>query len=708
MLTPNWNGWGRGKILIAATACLVAFLSVGSVYAQTVDPTAFETLQKQMGSLLTEIQNLKTQVQTLQTRLDTLSTSTPPPASLVSPPPDAPASSPSAAAGPAAPALTRSLARGDQGEDVRALQKFMAQDPGIYPDGLITGFFGTATQAALARWQTKYGLDATGSVGPLTLAKIKAWGQTPPAPPSAVQPPPAPAASPQPSTNPVAPTEICPSLPTVSSCAFWEEKTVTYRSAKCGVYYTCTPRGQIRNENDAVRVFPYSFSSGAVVNSWEEAVAYCKLINPATVQGILQECTNKFSADSTADYRTGQTSANQSVPPACPSGQFWNGTACANSSISTTPPAGQREQAWNSLGLRSWIRSDADPGRIANLKLSCQNTPGNANVWLSSAGNFGSVDFGMPSPDKCGLASSCSSTQYFDGSRCTTATSGTPSWITSSSTGTGSGYSFAGDANSCPGFAYSRWDSTGTRYCRLNNEARCAFGYPKYLTEANYTTTECPAGDTGSTWGSSATTCTSDLIALLGSGCHNMGSAWFNSGMTQYVPLGTATVKNCSTENFSGCGGSGSTYTSCPSGQYWNGSSCVSSSGGGTTSGSYPTCTSGQYWNGSSCVTSTTGGSYSSDPATACTQAGGTWNSATQYCSMPSSGGSNYGGCEAYASQGSCTSVTNCYWYSDSASSYCYYSSTPPSSALPVGNNLADIQSALRNLQETLLKLFAF
>ena len=50
-------------------------------------------------------------------------------------------------------------------------------------------------------------------------------------------------------------------------------------------------------------------------------------------------------------------------------------------------------------------------------------------------------------------------------------------------------------------------------------------------------------------------------------------------------------------------------YGSCPSGQYWNGSGCVSSSSS-TPPSSYTSCPSGQYWNGSSCVSS----SYTTPP----------------------------------------------------------------------------------------------
>ena len=68
--------------------------------------------------------------------------------------------------------LSRQLEIGMSGSDVSALQTFLASDPVIYPEGLVTGYFGSLTQAAVARYQTKKGLPSVGRVGPLTLAAI--------------------------------------------------------------------------------------------------------------------------------------------------------------------------------------------------------------------------------------------------------------------------------------------------------------------------------------------------------------------------------------------------------------------------------------------------------------------------------------------------------------------------------------------------------
>ncbi len=64
--------------------------------------------------------------------------------------------------------LTRDLARGMSGDDVKELQALLASDPEIYPQGFITGFYGPLTEAAIARWQAKFGVEEGGRVGPQT------------------------------------------------------------------------------------------------------------------------------------------------------------------------------------------------------------------------------------------------------------------------------------------------------------------------------------------------------------------------------------------------------------------------------------------------------------------------------------------------------------------------------------------------------------
>jgi len=78
----------------------------------------------------------------------------------------------------AAPAITRNLSKGSRGNDVKELQKFLAGDKEVYPEGDATGLFGPATAKAVGRFQVKYGLAKPGQVGygevgPKTRAKLK-------------------------------------------------------------------------------------------------------------------------------------------------------------------------------------------------------------------------------------------------------------------------------------------------------------------------------------------------------------------------------------------------------------------------------------------------------------------------------------------------------------------------------------------------------
>jgi len=68
--------------------------------------------------------------------------------------------------------LLRQLREGMTGEDVKLLQEILATDPDIYPEGLVTGYFGALTRNAVKRFQKIAGLEQVGQVGPKTLSKI--------------------------------------------------------------------------------------------------------------------------------------------------------------------------------------------------------------------------------------------------------------------------------------------------------------------------------------------------------------------------------------------------------------------------------------------------------------------------------------------------------------------------------------------------------
>jgi len=68
--------------------------------------------------------------------------------------------------------LKTQLKEGMSGEDVKLLQEFLASDPEIYPEGKITGYFGSLTKKAIQKFQKKACISSVGNVGPQTIRRI--------------------------------------------------------------------------------------------------------------------------------------------------------------------------------------------------------------------------------------------------------------------------------------------------------------------------------------------------------------------------------------------------------------------------------------------------------------------------------------------------------------------------------------------------------
>ena len=71
-----------------------------------------------------------------------------------------------------ASSIKRTLTRGTTGDDVKSLQTLLSLDPTVYPEKLITGYFGPATERAVKVFQAKYNLPDIGVVGPMTRAML--------------------------------------------------------------------------------------------------------------------------------------------------------------------------------------------------------------------------------------------------------------------------------------------------------------------------------------------------------------------------------------------------------------------------------------------------------------------------------------------------------------------------------------------------------
>lgn len=68
-----------------------------------------------------------------------------------------------------AAAIERQLELGMSGSDISVMQTYLASDPEVYPQGLVTGYFGFLTKAAVSNFQKNNGISAIGRVGPQTI-----------------------------------------------------------------------------------------------------------------------------------------------------------------------------------------------------------------------------------------------------------------------------------------------------------------------------------------------------------------------------------------------------------------------------------------------------------------------------------------------------------------------------------------------------------
>ncbi|MBI3627191.1 MAG: peptidoglycan-binding protein [Candidatus Sungbacteria bacterium] len=72
-----------------------------------------------------------------------------------------------------ADSVTKDLRLGSKGAEVTILQTFLAEDATLYPEAIVTGYFGLKTQAAVKRFQKRESITpASGIVGPKTRARL--------------------------------------------------------------------------------------------------------------------------------------------------------------------------------------------------------------------------------------------------------------------------------------------------------------------------------------------------------------------------------------------------------------------------------------------------------------------------------------------------------------------------------------------------------
>ncbi len=138
------------KLFLTFTIALFLFpLALG---AQTLSD-----LEIKIAALFAEIQTLQTELQTLKQA--------------------EPTQTPSASV---SSSFTTTLGKGSEGSDVTKLQTYLAKDPSLYPEGTISGYFGSLTEAAVKRFQQKHNIVSSGTplttgygtVGPKTRATL--------------------------------------------------------------------------------------------------------------------------------------------------------------------------------------------------------------------------------------------------------------------------------------------------------------------------------------------------------------------------------------------------------------------------------------------------------------------------------------------------------------------------------------------------------
>ncbi len=117
---------------------------------------SIDDLQQQIKDLLSKVASLQVQLRAQTTASSTAIA--------------LPAASPSSRI---CAVINRNLSRGQSGDDVRGLQEFLSTQG--FLNASATGYFGPATAAALAKWQSTNGISALGSFGPLTRERIKVW-----------------------------------------------------------------------------------------------------------------------------------------------------------------------------------------------------------------------------------------------------------------------------------------------------------------------------------------------------------------------------------------------------------------------------------------------------------------------------------------------------------------------------------------------------
>ena len=294
------------------------------------------------------------------------------------------------------------LHRGSTGDEVRKLQEFLKQFPDIYPEGLVTGYFGPLTEAAVGRFQEKKLvsipttlpmtftsttppiLSTTTSIVPTSTLVATTTQPASTSTESVVTPAPAPAPAPTPASPPPPATEAPPSTtaaPTTSSST----TTATPSIGTVNAAGVCLVRN---SDEEYTGWLPTNVIPEPLAPSPDLGVGYAKLTKPGvnTVLGLQGACTfGDYNALLTSYCASNSGPAKLGVETYDSQGKTISGGGFSWFKVSGSPPV--------ACGTTITTNPDTTPPIISNIQVAdittsaatvswSTNEP--ANTWLRS------------------------------------------------------------------------------------------------------------------------------------------------------------------------------------------------------------------------------------------------------------------------------------------------------------------------------------
>lgn len=184
------------------------------------------------------------------------------------------------------------LYKGLRHPQVSELQTFLKQFPDIYPEGIVSGYFGSLTEKAVKKFQQKYGIAAVGTVGPITRAKLNELSAAAVVPAPVVSPAPAPAAEPAPTPAPV--SEPAPIAAPAELVCKNRKVPAEYKTVQGAINAACA--------GDAILISPGSYKENLLIKTnglilKSDGGARSAIINPDRGQIITTDGISTLTID---------------------------------------------------------------------------------------------------------------------------------------------------------------------------------------------------------------------------------------------------------------------------------------------------------------------------------------------------------------------------------------------------------------------------